>query len=699
MSKIVKLIIKILIAIGPPPLVLFEFLLLTIIRFPRPPAKPTTFLLGFVTFFLFIFTPFWIKTQLDQLPDPHLLAARDIPVSTKIYDRSGILLYSFYNNENRTIVSLSDLPTFVPAAHIAIEDKNFYYHPGFDPSAIVRAALADTPQGGSTITQQLIKLVLLTPEKTFSRKIKEIILAFWAQRIYSKDQILTMYLNQVPYGGAAYGIESAAQTYFGKHARDLDLAETALLAGLPSAPTLYSPLGANPELAVNRQHQVLEAMLSQGVISQVQFDDAEKEELKFIGLETSIKAPHFVMFVKDYLAQKYGLRTVEQGGLEVITSLDYPSYASTSKLVRDGVAQQKGLNVGNGAALVTNPQTGEILAMVGSTDYFGSAETKQGSDTQSGAGSYFDKTIDGNVNLTTSARSPGSSIKPLNYALALEKNLITPATILDDSPVTYTFSGSPSYSPQNYDGHFHGQISARVALASSYNVPAVKVLEKVGVENFRQFAKNMGITTWEDKNRFGLSLTLGGGEVKMTDLATAYSAFANSGVKVALQPVLKVTDFRGHILEDNTHTTSQAISPQTAFLISSILSDNAARTPTFGPNSALNIPGHTIAVKTGTTETKRDNWTIGYSFGTQPRLVAVWVGNNDNSPMSPALESGNTGAAAIWNPIMSYLLKDQPNSPIPQPEDIISIPICNASESARLEYFRSGTQPQTPCKN
>ncbi len=669
------------------------------IKIPRTKTPAVYFAIGLASFFLFIFTPYWIKSQLSLLPDPHLLTARDIPVSTKIYDRNGILLYSFHANEDRTIVTLENLPSYIPAAHIAIEDKNFYRHLGFDPIGMLRAFVSNifsnqkgnNFQGGSTITQQLIKSALLSQERTFDRKIKELILSFWAERIYSKSEILTMYLNQVPYGGATYGIESASQVYFGKKANALTLGEAALLAGLPSAPSLYSPLGAYPALAKVRQRQVLAAMENQGIITTAQKEQAENEELKFIGLETSIKAPHFVMFVKDYLVQKYGLRKVEQGGLEVTTSLDYPTYETATKIVKDAVASQKSLQVGNGAALVTNPKTGEILAMVGSIDY-------------------FDKTIDGNVNITTAQRSPGSSIKPVNYALALEKGLITPSTIIDDSPITYRLFGQPDYAPQNYDSKFHGKVTARVALASSYNIPAVKILEKVGVEALRQFGAKMGITTWEEKDRFGLSLTLGSGEVKMVDMAEAYSSFGNDGVKISLKPVLKVRDFRGNVLEDNTSgqgsaVSGQIISPQTAFFISNILADNAARTPTFGPSSALNIPGHTVAVKTGTAETKRDNWIIGYSFGDQPRLVAVWVGNNDNTPMSPFLESGNTGAAAIWNPIMTSLLSNLPDNPITPPSDILPVQICSLTgtlpcencPSVRTEYFKKGTEPKVAC--
>ncbi len=661
---------------------------------PYHPAvrKLFYFLSGALAFYVFVFVPYWTINFLSALPDPKLLSLRDIPVSTKIYDRNGILLYQIYDDQNRTIVNLSDLPPYLIDATIAIEDKNFYHHPGFDLSGMIRAAFANAGgqpvQGGSTITQQLVKSALLTPERTIIRKIKEAILAFWAERIYSKDQILTMYLNQIPYGGAAYGIEAAAQTYFNKPAKNLDLAQSALLAGLPSAPSVYSPFGTHPELTRERQHQVLTLMAQQGYISFSQAAAAENESLTFASNGTIIKAPHFVMYVKDLLAQKYGLHAVERGGLEVTTSLDYPTYEAVAQMVRDGVARQKDLNVGNGAALVTNPATGEILAMVGSTDY-------------------FDLAHDGNVNVTLARRSPGSSIKPLNYALAFEKNLLTPASILDDSPIIYQIPGSPPYIPQNYDNHFHGKVSARVALASSYNIPAIKVLEKNGLANFIAFARKMGITTFTDTNRFGLSLTLGGGEVTMIDMATAYSAFADNGLRTDLKPILEVKDYQGRILEDNrspaTSVKNQVISPNTAFLISNILSDDSARAPTFGAGSILNIPNHTVAVKTGTTQDKRDNWTIGY---TPSYVVAVWVGNNDNSPMSPYLESGNTGAAAIWNPIMTYLLTNKPNEDFARPDNIVAVPVCALTSTlpcdncpyVRTELFIRGTEPKTACK-
>lgn len=654
------------------------------------PQNPTYFFAGATACFILIFIPYWLRSEMDKLPSPRLLAVRDISVSTKIYDRNGILLYSFYSDENRSLIALNQLPKHAIDATIAIEDKNFYSHLGFDIGGITRAVFANTTsggfQGGSTITQQLVKSALLTPEQTWSRKIKELVLSFWAERLYSKEEILAMYLNQVPYGGAAYGIETAAQTYFGKPAKDLNLAESAFLAGLPSAPSVYSPYGTSPQLAKERQKQVLAAMVNQGYITASQANETAEAELKFNPPETSIKAPHFVMYVKDYLAQKYGSRTVEKGGLEVRTSLDYTLYEQVNQILREGVEKQKYLHVGNASTLITDPKTGEVLTMVGSKDF-------------------FDLKNDGNVNVTIAPRSPGSSIKPLNYALALEKGLISPAMIIEDSPTVYRVAGQPLYTPQNYDNRFHGKVTVRTALASSYNIPAVKVLEKNGLGNFLDFAQRLGINTFDDRSRFGLSVTLGGGEVKMTDMAVAFGTFATGGNRIDLKPVLFVKDYRGRVLEDNAKPAGgeKVLSSRVAFLISSILSDDAARAPAFGPGSVLNIPGRTVAVKTGTAQDKRDNWTIGY---TPSYLVAVWVGNNDNSPMSPFLESGNTGAAAIWNPIMKAILANRPNEPFIQPDDVIAVTVCALNgllpcencPYVRTEYFVRGSEPKSACK-
>lgn len=624
---------------------------------------------------------------LKDLPGPEKLIERQPVISTKIYDRRGQLLYTVFDgSHNRSLIMLEDIPDHVKQATIAIEDKDFYKHTGFSIAGIVRAIIRNLSQtrleGGSTITQQLIKNALLTPEKTLKRKLKELILSIEAELIFSKDEILQMYLNEVAYGGTTYGIQEAAQLYFAKNVTDLNLAEATLLAGLPAAPTKYSPFGASPESTLSRQHQVLERMVEDGYINSEQAEEAKKEKIVLAPPVTNIRAPHFVMYIKDLLVQKYGQRVVEQGGLQVITSLDLSIQQTAQEILTQEISKLKALRVGNGAVLVTNPSTGEILAMVGSKDYFNLEE-------------------DGNVNVATSLRQPGSAIKIITYALALS-NGFTPGTIIPDTPITYYTPGGVPYSPVNYDNRFHGNVTLRTALASSYNVPAVKTLAYFGVNNMVDLGQKMGITTWEDRSRFGLSLTLGGGDVKMTDLTTAYGILANYGLKTDLNPILKITDYKDKVLEEAKPTTSRVLSKEVAYLLSDILSDNRARTPAFGPRSLLVIPDHQVAVKTGTTNDKRDNWTVGY---TKDRLVAVWVGNNDNSPMS-AVASGITGASPIWNKIMSELLKDQPRHQFEAPDNLIKVAVCSWNGLLPCEgcptveeYFVPGTEPKYPCSS
>ena len=659
-----------------------------LIRLPPPPAvikipvskteQTKSFIAGICVTVLFIFLPYNGYQWLKALPNPQLLTRRDLEVTTKIFDRHGTLLYEIYADQNRTPLALTQIPKILQEATIAIEDKDFYHHPGFSVTGIARAAretlLNNQVQGGSTITQQLIKSALLSPEQRIGRKLKEIVLAFWAERIYGKNQILEMYLNQVPYGGTAWGVEAAAQTYFGKSVRDLNLAEAALLAGLPAAPSEYSPFGAHPEKAFERQKEVLQRMREDRYITQDQEKDALATPIQFAQQTTAIRAPHFVMYVKDLLEKQYGPRLVERGGLRITTSLDLPIQEKTEAIVRTQIDSLSSLQVGNGAALVTNPKTGEILAMVGSRDYFDTAR-------------------DGNVNVTTALRQPGSSIKVVNYAAALESATpaggqgFTAATILDDSPIVYQYPGSPSYAPVNYDGKFHGLVPLRYALANSYNIPAVKTLAKIGVPAMVAKGQAMGIESWTDPSRFGLSLTLGGGEVTVLDMARVFGTLANNGKKVNLMPILEVTDYAGNVLEKHAPNPGvQAVKPAVAWILSNILSDNTARISAFGPNSSLVVAGKTVSVKTGTTNDKRDNWTIGY---TPSFLTAVWVGNNNNAPMNPFLTSGITGAAPIWHDIMAELLKDKQDEVPVKPEDVVSVPCY----FGRPEYFVKGTEP------
>jgi penicillin-binding protein 1C len=638
---------------------------------PARTEQIKSFIAGVCVTVLFFLLPYNAYQWLKTLPNPHLLTRRDLEVTTKIFDRNGILLYEIYTDQNRTPLPLAQIPKLMQEATISIEDKNFYQHPGFSVTGIIRAAretiLDKQIQGGSTITQQLIKSALLTPEISIPRKVKEIILAFWAERLYTKNQILEMYLNQVPYGGTAWGIEAAAQTYFGTSASKLSLAQIAILAGLPAAPSEYSPFNSHPEKAFERQKEVLRRMTEDHYITAKEEQDALATPIKFATPRIPIKAPHFVMYVKDLLEEQYGPRLVEQGGLRITTSLDSDMQEKAESIVRTQIDSLAGLRVGNGAALVTNPKTGEILAMVGSKNY-------------------FDTAADGNVNVTTSLRQPGSSIKVVNYAAALE-NGFTAATILDDSPVVYQTPGSPPYAPVNYDGKFHGLVPLRYAFANSYNVPAVKTLTKIGVATMVEKGRAMGIESWTDPSLYGLSLTLGGGDVTMLDMARVFGTLANGGQMTSLRPILEVTDYSGHVLEKYTKESGiQAVKAGVAWIISNILSDNTARTSAFGPNSSLVIAGRSVSVKTGTTDSKRDNWTIGY---TPSLLTAVWVGNNNNSPMDPQLTSGITGAAPIWHDIMTEFLKDKPDEVAAMPDSVISIP-CYFN---RPEYFIKGTEP------
>jgi penicillin-binding protein 1C len=623
--------------------------------------KAKYFSYGLIFSLIFIFLPGLFFIFLQELPNPQELTNRDIAQTTKIYDRNGILLFQIYANENRTVVPLSEIPKGFINATIAIEDKDFYKNPGFDLVAIFRAAIADFQgkplQGGSTITQQLIKSTLLSPEVSINRKIKEIILAFWAERIYSKNQILQMYFNQVPYGGTAWGVEAASETYFGKKVEDLDLAQSAFLAGMPKAPTIYSPYGNYPDLWKKRQTEVLSRMEELNYITSSEYT----EKLSFLPPQNPIHAPHFVMYVRDLLIQKYGLMMVEKGGLTIRTSLDLKTQEATEKIVKDEVSKDSVFGLSNGAALVTDPENGDVLAMVGSKDYY--------------------DPNGGNVNLTTSLRQPGSSIKVVTYAAALSHGY-TAATILDDSPVSFP-DGTNTYSPVNYDGKFHGKVPLRIAFANSFNVPAVKTLNSIGIPTMVNLAKQMGITTWGDPSDYGLSITLGAAEVKMTDMATVYGTIANGGKKIVVNPILKITDSRGNTIEEKKQDSGeQIIDPGVAFIISNILADNNARSLEFGVNSPLNIPG--ISVKTGTSDNKRDNWTFGFS---PSRLVAVWVGNNDNTPMSQTLASGITGAAPIWHSIMNLALASTGGQTQPIPNDIIA-----KSCPGYTEYFVKGTE-------
>ncbi|WKZ25431.1 MAG: PBP1A family penicillin-binding protein [bacterium] len=580
-------------------------------------------------------------TIFKDLPSYKELMSRKIEVSTKIYDRNGVLLYTIYKDKNRTPVKLEEIPQSVILSTIAAEDAEFYYHKGFSLRGMFRALVKNISegklQGGSTITQQLVKNALLSSEKTYIRKVRELILSVMVEFNYSKDQILEMYLNEVSYGGTVYGIQEASKHYFNKDVKDLTLAESALLAGLPQSPTRYSPFGNNPDLTFSRQREVLYLMKINKFISEDQESEALEQRITFAPNKQDIKAPHFVMYVREKLIEEYGEEVVTTGGLTVTTTLDYDIQKIAEEAVRDEVSKIERLNVNNGAAVVLSPHNGEILAMVGSKNYF---------DTEN----------DGNVNVTTRLRQPGSSIKVVTYTLALSSGF-TLSTIIDDSAITFKVPGQKDYSPKNYDDLYKGKITIRQALAQSRNIPAVKILASLGVTKIIDLGEKMGITTWLDRSRFGLSLTLGGGETKLLDVAQAYSVIANGGVKNDLIYISEIVNYKDKTIykrdEQSKSKNKLIIDSRVAYLLIDILKDNVSRSPAFGTNSKLVIPNHPeVAVKTGTSNDLKDNLTIGFN---QDYLTAVWVGNNDSSSMS-RIASGITGAAPIWNRIMTSLL-------------------------------------------
>lgn len=606
---------------------------------------------------------------LKDLPSPEELTSGNqrFNVATQIFDRQGNKLYDLFADERRAPVQLKDLPAYVAQASIAIEDKKFYQHHGFDPIGIIRAFYVNKTrgglaQGGSTITQQLMKKAFLTSEKSYDRKIKEVALAIITETQYEKDQILEMYLNYISYGGTAVGIGSAAETYFGIKASQLSLAQASLLAGLPQAPSRYSPFASDATAAKNRQKEVLKNMVEMNFITQAEADAAYEEELIYATNRIELKAPHFVFYIRDQLIEKFGEDMVLRGGLRVTTTLDLEIQEAAQATLAAQLKDLEKMKVGNGAALITRPNTGEILAMIGSKNY-------------------FDDEHDGQFNVTTANRQPGSAIKPLVYAAAFEQKALNPSSILLDVPTCFENIGQPLYCPRNYNHSFNGPTTVRQALGSSLNIPAVKTLRMIGLESFIYQAQKLGITTWTNARNYGWSLSLGGGEVKMTDLATAFGSLANMGVKTPLSGIIKVENYQGEVLYElqtakrltlldemqrnpevsyeelnEDEQLTRVLQPETAYLTNDILKDDRARWLGFGSRSELLVKNHSVAVKTGTTNDIRDNWTIGY---TPEYLTIVWVGNTDGTAMNQRLVSGVTGAAPIWNQIMSYLLLNQ----------------------------------------
>lgn len=568
-----------------------------------------------------------------------------ISQASTIYDNSGThVLYKIFGEENRKIVSHEDLPDVARITALAAEDDNFYNHFGIDLKSLMRAVQANVQsdtmqQGASTITQQLARSLFLSREKTFIRKAKEAILAIKIEQSFSKDEILDMYLNQIPYGANAYGIQSAAQTYFEKDAKDLTLDEAAFLAVLPNAPSFYFPYGKNDEQLFKKQKYILERLDTLGLASKNDVDKALTintfEKLK--PLSRDIQAPHFVMYVIEKLEADYGRDMLEKGGLKVITTLDWDKQMLAEETLKNSRTHLNNYGAENGAMVVLNPKNGNILAMAGSLDY-------------------FDKTIDGEVNVATRIRQPGSSFKPIVYAKAFEKGL-QPETMLYDVRTNFGPDGSgKDYIPQNYNGKFNGLISIRQALAGSLNIPAVKTLYIAGVSDTIELAQRLGITTLRPDGNYGLALALGGGAVKLVEETSAFSVFANDGLRNNLTAISNITDSQNNLVYSFNKKEERVINAEIARKINSILSDNQARSATFGPNSAFNIPDKNVAGKTGTTQDYRDAWAVGY---TPSIAVGVWAGNNDNSPMKAGAD-GSYVAGPIWKSYMTKVLENKP---------------------------------------
>ncbi len=586
-----------------------------------------------------------------DLPNPEQITERRMVESTKIYDRTGkILLYDVHGEEKRTVIPFEEIPQQVKDATLVIEDDNFYHHFGLDWKGILRAAWANfrgqkIAQGGSTITQQFIKNAILTPERTFTRKIKEAILAIEMEIKYSKDEIFDFYLNQVPYGSNAYGIEAAAQTFFNKNAKDLTLAENALLAALPKAPSYYSPYGSHFDELKARQEYILERMNKFGYITEQELIQAKEEELEPTPVADRFKAPHFVMYVQEYLGEKYGKEYMEQAGLKVYTTLDWDLQQTAEETITEGVKRNiKNFNAHNAALVSIDPKTGQILAMVGSKDYW--AEPSPGGCIPGGSIPGKTCLFEPYVNVTIRNRQPGSSFKPFAYATAFQKGF-TPDAMIFDLQTEFAVEGAESYKPRNYDGRFRGPVNFRQALAQSLNIPSVKVLYLAGVSETINLAQDMGIETLKDRSRFGLSLVLGGGEVKLLEISAAFSVFAAEGAKHPLVSILRIEDNNGKVLEEYKYKSKRVLDPQITKLVSDLLSDEATRAPMFGSKSKLYLGERPVAAKTGTTQEYRDGWTIGYT----PSLVTgVWAGNNDNTSMREG--AGIYVAAPIWNEFM-----------------------------------------------
>ncbi len=600
-----------------------------------------------------------------DLPEPGKVNTRAIDESTKIYDRTGtIILYDIHGEEKRTIIPKEEIPDILKQATLALEDQNFYTHIGFDIKGLIRAVLSNVfgigqSVGGSTITQQFVKNSILTNERRISRKIKELILSIEIEMKFEKDEILGMYLNEIPYGSNAYGIEAAAQTFFNKKAKDLTLDEATLLASLPKSPTRFSPYGTNRERVKSRQEYALDNMVELGYISAEQALEAKNVDVfaKLAKNTENIKAPHFVFYVREYLEEKYGAERLEKEGLKVITTLDWEKQEKTEAIIKEIVSQNiEKYNAENAALVAIDPKNGDILTMVGSRDYFGESSPE-------GCIPGKDCKFDGNVNVAISERQPGSSFKPYAYLHAFEKGY-TPETIIFDVETKFEIGADEPYEPQNYDETFRGPVKFKEALSMSLNIPAVKILYLAETKDTISFVKRLGITGLnKSDNHYGLSLVLGGGEVKLVDHVAAYSVFANNGVKFEKRSILRIEDKDGNVIEESEIGEGERIVEEKyVTMLSHSLSRNKYRVDAFGENNALKFEDDTVAAKTGTTNENRDAWTLGY---TPEITIGVWGGNNDNSSMSNS-GGGSAVAAPIFRKVLTEVFSDKIGEKFPK---------------------------------
>jgi len=641
------------------------------------------------------------------LPNPNQLLERSFELSTRFYDRNNSLLYEVYGDKNRTLIKLNEISPDVMHATLATEDAEFYTHQGYSPRGMLRAVknifTNQELQGGSTITQQVIKTTLLSQERTVVRKIKELILSLQLENRYTKDEIIQMYLNEVPYGGQNYGIYSAAKAYFNKEPKDLSIAQSAYLAGLPQRPSYYSQFGTNPEAGLERKDYVLFLMKESGwvdasgkkfYLSAADYETAKAEDLHFQTARVPLEAPHFIFYAKQYLADILGEEMVDKGGLKIITSLDLKAQKLAQQVVEEEVAKANSLNVWNGSMVVMDPKTGQVLAMVGSKGY--NLDPEPAGCVSGGTGVNSCK-FDPYVNVALAKRQPGSAIKPITYATLLSQGYTAAQPFLD---VPTSFEGSSPtkpYVPENYDGQFRGVVSLRKSLGNSLNIPAVKALKIAGIDNMISQAKKMGITTFTDRTRYGLALTLGGGETKLLELTGAFNVFAAKGVYREPTPIIEVQDSEGKVIWKPNQTGTKALDERIAFLLSDILSDDGARSDVFGAGSLLNISGFQVAAKTGTTDDKRDNYALGF---TPSVTVGVWVGNSNNEKMNQYIASGITGATPIWNRFFREYLKGKQNEKFIAPKDIQKVEVDQFTGGLpyedfpkRQEWFLKGTEP------